>query len=283
MKVIITGVSGLLGWNFAKFLNNLNVEVVGTYNTNKPDVNFKVCNVRLVDFNQCIDLLKTETPDYVINCVALRDTNCCEIYKEESRVVNVYIPQILASACNVCNVKLIHLSSDLVFDGRNPEYTEDSEPSPCNVYGSQKALSELQVLSINSKFLIFRLPLMYGNPSPYHNSFLQDIINRISNGNTVNLFENEIRTPVSVTDVIEGIWKLKVCKGILHLGGLENISRFDFGRLVCDIGNYNLQLLQPVWNTNANRPKNLIFSSDKAISLGYSPKTIIENLSTILK
>jgi dTDP-4-dehydrorhamnose reductase len=118
--------------------------------------------------------------------------------------------------------RLIHLSSDLVFDGARGRYREEDEPAPVNEYGRSKAEAERLVAEIRPQATIVRTSLLYGGPAPGTQE-------RLALEGT-RFYVDEIRSPVRVGDLAEAVLELLAVDvpGPLHLGGPDDVSRYDF-------------------------------------------------------
>ena len=123
------------------------------------------------------------------------------------------------------------------------------------------------------------MPLMFGESGPVAKSFIQPLIKAMTSGIEVNLFTDEYRTPVSGKNAAEGIMvALNTMPGVIHLGGSERISRYDFGNLLLEIFKPKHATLNPVrqkdLNMPAPRPPDVSLDSSKAMELGFGPNTI---------
>ncbi len=122
--------------------------------------------------------------------------------------------------------RLVHVSSDLVFDGRRGRYTEDDGPAPVSAYGRSKVEAERRVAELAPGATIVRTSLIYGGPEPGPQE-------RLAREGT-RFFVDEIRSPVQVGDLADAILELLTIDraGVLHLGGADDISRYDFALLL---------------------------------------------------
>jgi dTDP-4-dehydrorhamnose reductase len=123
--------------------------------------------------------------------------------------------------------RLIHLSSDLVFDGVRGRYREEDEPRPVNEYGRAKTEAERRVTAAHPDALIVRTSLLYGGVEPGTQE-------RLVRSGHRDFFVDEIRSPVQLGDLAEALLELAECgeAGPLHLGGADDVSRSDFALLL---------------------------------------------------
>jgi dTDP-4-dehydrorhamnose reductase len=180
----------------------------------------------------------------------------------------------------------LFISSDLVFDGLNPPYSEEDEPSPLNVYGEQKLMAEIGMKNQCASIVICRMPLMFGSSGPTGSSFLQPLLRQMRSGMEVNLFVDEFRTPLSGENAVEGLMiALERLPDVVHLGGMERISRYEFGKLVMDIFNFRNAKLNPCRQQEiqmaAPRPRDVSLTNAKAMQMGFQPDPVKVSLERI--
>ncbi|MCU0535780.1 MAG: NAD(P)-dependent oxidoreductase [Hydrococcus sp. Prado102] len=286
-KLLVTGASGFLGWHLCS-LAKQKWEIYGTYSKNAIALDrVTLLKVDLTDYRALKQLFLDIQPAAVIHTAAQSKPNVCQEHPTESYQINVTASLNIARLCSARAIPCIFTSTDLVFDGLNPPYRESDRVSPISYYGEQKVLAEQGMLQYYPKTTICRMPLMFGINSPVANSFIQPFIKILKEGKKLSLFVDEFRTPVSGTTAATGLLlaqELQV-EGLLHLGGKESISRYQFGCLMAEV----LQLPQDNIQTclqkdvpmSAPRSPNVSLDSYKAFALGYSPLSLREELMAI--
>jgi dTDP-4-dehydrorhamnose reductase len=285
-KVLITGASGFLGWNICNIAKK-EYHVYGTVYSHPLDIDdVQVIKLDLTDYNGLKRVFTEIKPDAVIHTAALTSPNYCQEHPEESEVINVDSSMNIAGLCADRAIPFVFTSTDLVFDGENAPYKEDDPVSPVNIYGEQKAASEERVLNTYPLAAVCRMPLMFGPASPAYSTFFQEMIDAMKNGGELKLFEDEIRTPVSAETAVKGIFiSLEKGKGIIHLGGVERLSRYDFGILLSEVIRNNkadiVKLRQEDIPMAAPRAKDVSLDSAKAFGLGYKPLPLREELERL--
>ena len=287
-RILITGVSGFLGWNLCQKLRD-NWDLYGTYYTHFvefPGAIFQ--KVDLTDFQSLKQLFAAVKPAAVIHTAAASQPNFCQKFPEQSARINVTASVNIAGLCADQNIPCIFTSTDLVFDGLHPPYGETDPTSPINYYGEQKVKAEQGMLACYPQTAICRMPLMFGAASPTSGSFIQPFIEILKQGKELTLFIDEIRTPVSAKTAAAGLLLAleKQVSGILHLGGKERISRYQFGRLMAEILQLPINQIKPCNQADvpmaAPRSPDVSLDSSLAFSLGYDPPSLNEEL-TILR
>ena len=286
-RLLITGASGFLGWNLCQTAKS-DWEVFGTFLSHAlvdiPDIT--LFQVDLTQFNELKELFRRIKPDALIHTAAITDPNFCHKYRSMSRKINTEASINMAGLCFDTGIPFLFTSSDLVFDGLNPPYAEEDETSPVSIYGEHKASAESGIKDRHPTSVICRMPLMFGDPGPVAKSFMQPLIKAMSEGNEVPLFVDEFRTPVSGKDAAQGLMiALDKLPDILHLGGPERISRYDFGKLVADIFKIGHAKLNPCKQEDikmaAARPPDVSLDSSKARGLGFEPGSLIKELEEL--
>mgnify|MGYP003834883001 FL=1 len=189
--------------------------------------------------------------------------------------------------CADSEIPFCFISTDLVFDGKNPPYKETDSVSPINNYGEQKVAAENIIVKTLDSYAICRMPLMFGNAPGCAKSFIQPLLKKLRNKEKVKLFVDEFRTPVSAFDAAQGILlATQKLPGIIHLGGKEKISRYEFGLKLADIAELDRSLIVPCYQNEiplpAPRPNNVCLDSTKAYALGFEPELIEQALSKII-
>jgi dTDP-4-dehydrorhamnose reductase len=209
-RLLITGGGGLLGRELVRRAPTRGWEVRATWWTRRPQLAAEWLHADVRDATAMV--AATQDADAVIH-TAYRQG-------EDEWSTNVEGSQFVAHAS--AGVRLIHLSTDLVFDGLRGRYREDDATAPVNDYGRSKAEAERRVAAAHPAATIARTSLLYGGPEPGPQERLA------RQGST--FFVDEIRSPVRVGDLAESLLELLSLElpGPLHLGGEDDVSRYDF-------------------------------------------------------
>jgi dTDP-4-dehydrorhamnose reductase len=149
-------------------------------------------------------------------------------YRQDDDAVNTDGSENVARAAAAVGARLIHLSTDVVFDGRKgAPYVEDDPLSPVTDYGRAKAEAERRVLAAQPEALIVRTSLLYGGAEPSKHELA-------ARDPGLTFFTNEIRSPVHVTDLAQALLELAELdvRGPLHVAGADDLSRAEFAELI---------------------------------------------------
>lgn len=284
-KLLITGASGFLGWNTCQAAK-AHWEVYGTYQSNDATINgVTMLKTDLTDYPALRSLFQELKPDAVIHTAAQARPQICHDNPDATYTINVTVPKNIAGLCADSAVPCVFTSTDFVFDGLNPPYAETSPVSPINHYGEQKVAAETGMLDRYPATAVCRMPLMFGYAATAP-SFLQGFLNLLRSGKDLKLFTDEIRTVASGRDAAQGLLiALKRTQGILHLGGTEQLSRYQFGHLMVKaLGLEDIVIngcRQADLQFNMPRPLDVSLDSSKAYALGYAPGTVLDELKAL--
>lgn len=285
-KLLITGASGFLGWHLCQ-LAKQEWEIYGTYLSHPLEIpEMKILQANLTNFQELKRIFNDVKPEAVIHTAAHSQPNFCQTHPEESHAINVIASCNIAGLCADNSIPCAFTSTDLVFDGLNAPYRETDAVCPVNLYGEQKAIAEAGMLERYPMTAVCRMPLMFGAATPTAKSFIQPFIQTLEAEKELNLFIDEFRTPVSGTTAAKGLLlALEKVNGIIHLGGKERISRYDFGQILVEVLQLPATRLKSCRQQDvkmaAPRPTDVSLDSSKAFALGYQPLSVREELEAI--
>lgn len=282
-RLLITGASGFLGWNLCSIASNQFI-VTAVSNSNffeQPTVTVRKCDI--TDYRQLKTLMLSEKPDAVIHLAAASNPNYCQTHPEETFKINVTASSNIAGLCADLKAACVFTSSDLVFNGENPPYKENDYTDPLNIYGQQKVTAEQQMRCRYENVTICRMPLMFGDTPQWAKSFIQPWIEQLQKRNTLSLFTDEIRSPLSARDACRGLlMALRKPGEIIHLGGPQRLSRYEMGKILLEITGFPQTLIKPCKQQDvpmaAPRPSDVSLNSSKASEMGFCPGTMREEL-----
>jgi len=285
-KLLITGASGFLGWHLCQ-LAKQEWEVYGTYLSHPLEIpGIKMLKVNLTNFQELQRIFSDIKPAAVIHTAAHSQPNFCQTHPEESHAINVTASCNIAGLCADNSISCAFTSTDLVFDGLNAPYRDTDSVCPVNLYGEQKAIAEAGMLERYPMTAVCRMPLMFGAATPTAKSFIQPFIQTLKAEQELSLFIDEFRTPVSGTTAAKGLLlALEKVNGIIHLGGKERISRYDFGQLLVEVFQLPVTGLKACRQQDvkmaAPRPVDVSLDSSKAFALGYQPLSLRKELEEL--
>lgn len=275
MRLLVTGVSGLLGLNLA-YLTAERFQVTGVLRGERaiavPGCTpFDVIEADLTKPGQIERVLEAAQPDAVIHCAALTDVDRCEMYPADALEINAHLPGLLARAVAKSGARLLHISTDAIFDGQRGEYTESDQPNPINVYAQTKLEGERAVAEANPDALIARVNF-YGWSWQGGRSLSEFFFNHLSIGDPVHGFDDLIFCPLLVNDLVEILLRMidHQLAGIYHVVSAESLSKYEFGRMVAQAFGFDERLVTPAsyktGHLRAPRSPRLTLRGDKLSS-----------------
>ena len=292
MFILVTGANGQLGKSIKNFVNNSNIKHSFIFATRDQ--------LDLSSNSNIQSYFKNHKFDLIINCAAYTAVDKAEHYEEEANKINHLAVKQIAEIAKSNNIKLIHISTDFVFDGlTNQPYSESDTTSPLNIYGKSKLAGEYSILSI-MKFdaIIIRTSWLY---SEYGNNFVTTILKLAEKNSSLNIVSDQIGSPTYAVDLARVI--LTIVKSekfiesnkksqIYHYSNEGVCNWYDFAKEIINISGVKCTI-KPIktedYPTAAKRPQYSLLSKKKIskefnLKINYwqdSLKHCIQNLSNI--
>jgi len=269
-SILITGASGFVGENLARRLRAEGHELTLAFHSTPPRARGDRCLQfdlsRPGDFTRAAADLRA---DLVVHTAALIGPDLCERNPDLARAVNAEGTREVGRWAASRQARLIYFSTDLVYDGESPPYTEESPPGPLNVYAGTKLQGEEEVRSNCSDWVVLRLALSYGPVRGHRGEWTWSMRKDLAEGKNLTLFTDQIRTPAYAGDTVEAVCRFvrNRCRGTFNLGGSESISRYDFGLQFARVFGLPIGRLLPVSMaeipSGAPRPRDCSLDTEK--------------------
>lgn len=249
-KILVTGANGQLGSELAALSPNYSqFEWVFADRT----------KVTLDDLELLKNQLNEIRPDIILNCGAYTAVDKAETEKELAFMVNHFAVDLIAKYASENNVKLIHISTDYVFDGSSSiALSEEAETNPINIYGESKRAGEIACLKENPNSIIIRTSWVY---SKFGNNFVKTMQRLMKEREEMNVVNDQIGSPTYAGDlakaimiIIESEW----IPGIYNYSNEGEISWYEFALAIKEFGGYDCQIVgipSASYPTPAKRPK----------------------------
>jgi dTDP-4-dehydrorhamnose reductase len=290
-KILVTGANGLLGQKVTElFRHETSHELVLTdlhENAFEPK-GFDYFPMDITKKEDVKDAIKRLSPDYIINTAAYTNVDGCETDRELSWKVNVDAVKHLIIASRTNSAKILHISTDYIFDGKSGNYDESSKPNPLSYYGKSKLASENALLTSGVDFAIVRTMIIYGMGKNLRPNFAVWLVNMLSEKNRVTIVDDQFGMPTMVDDLGWALVKMVELdkSGIYNICGSEYLSRYEFAVRLAGIFGFSENLIQPIktgdLNQAAARPMNSSFITLKAeTELGLKPLNATEGLQLL--
>lgn len=270
--ILITGGAGFLGTTWAT-KNSSRFDVHVTLNHQQQQLKDVTPHwIDLTDANKVTELVTTLRPDIIINTVGLTNVDDCETQPQLAHQLNVTTAQNIAQATKGSKTKLVHISTDHLFDGEGKFYTEESSVHPLNEYAKTKREAEVVVQKIDPKALIVRTNF-YGPSFSKKKSFTDWLTTELSQNHQLKMYTDLFFSPIYIGDLIDftNMAIEKDLNGIVNLTGSERISKFDFGICFAKVFNFDQALIHPTtlneFPKRVKRPRDMSLSPEKFLKL----------------
>ncbi len=276
-KVVITGSNGLLGQKLVKlFLSKAGYEIYALSrgpNRLHDKKGYTYINIDLSDDRTLDHCLSEIGPDLIIHTAAMTNVDACELDQVLCDKMNVELVRHLTSFCKKHQVRLIHLSTDFIFDGTKGDiYKEEDKPNPVNHYGMSKLKSETVIREAGIDHAILRTILVYGLVDGNDRSNIVLWVKKsLEDKKHINVVTDQLRMPTLVDDLAEACW-LAVkhdAKGVYHVSSSELMSIYEIALAVADVFGLDKKYIHPVGtealSLPAKRPWSTGFDLNKSV------------------
>ncbi|MCC0663379.1 MULTISPECIES: dTDP-4-dehydrorhamnose reductase [unclassified Clostridioides] len=238
MKILITGSNGQLGKELVNQLKSINQSM------NQPKYTILATTRDDLDISNQInvdDFILYNKPDVVINCAAYTKVDVCEDNIEIAYKINALGAKNLAIASERVNAKLVHISTDYVFNGFSKyPYREDNKTEPNSVYGKSKLMGEKFVEQFSHKYFILRTAWLYGDG----NNFVKTMIKLSLENKEVNVVNDQFGSPTSTVDLAKVIIRIMETEnyGVYHATCEGQCSWYDFAKKIFELKNIDIKV-----------------------------------------
>ena len=267
-SLLIIGGSGLVGTSLTQLAHN-SMKVFFTYNNNPHKTSkAKGFFINLLNNDGSISkLIKSISPDVVVNTAAYQNVDYCEKEQNMANLLHIKSTEEISSACLETSSKLIHFSSNFVFDGKKGFYNEDDLPNPISHYGKTRLDAEKIVLGRSSRNVVLRTTVIYG----WHKNskFTNFVLEQLKNNLKVDAFTDQYGNPTLADDLAHCILKIisRDVSGLFHTVGKNCVNRYEFAKNIAEKFGYNTELISPTLSSEkkqvALRPENGCLNTSK--------------------
>jgi dTDP-4-dehydrorhamnose reductase len=292
MKALITGANGLLGQKLAALLaQDQTVELIATA---RQKLSFELNRGKFIPLDitqsESVNKVISQTkPDVVINTAAMTQVDQCETDREACWLNNVTAVENVANACERNGARLIHISTDFIFDGTHGPLDESAVPNPLSYYGESKLAAERVVMKSKTDWAILRTVLVFGiTKDMSRTNIVLWVKKSLEDGKIINVVNDQWRTPTLAEDLAMGCYlaAVKKAKGIYNISGEEMLTPYDIAIRTAEFFKLDRSLIKvadsSTFKQPAQRPPRTGFMIDKAKrELGYRPHTFQEGLTVL--
>jgi len=274
MKLVVLGAGGRLG-----------AALIREFRPKHEVVGFNHAQLDLSNLESVREELSATTFDVLVNAAAFTNVDACETERDRAFRINAEAPGVLAEICNEKDAKLIHFSTDYVFDGqKRAPYTEDDQANPISAYGESKLAGERNVLAAGDEHLVVRVSWVFGPDRP---SFVDAMIKRAQQDEKIDAISDKFSTPTYTHDIanmLPQFFDRGVAGGVLHFANAGECTWQEYAQWALDCcrdAGISLKArtvgtlkLSDMTNWVARRPVYSVLSSAKYAQLtGTPPRT----------
>lgn len=260
VKVLVTGGRGQLA------------KCIKMASKRRADLNISFEDSSLFDITNSsqmrVYLSKNKDFEFLINCAAYTNVDLAEKNKDKAYQVNAEGAEKLAKLCKEFNIKLVHISTDFVFDGSNTRpYKETDVPNPSSVYGASKLQGEKNIMERLSSYFIIRTSWLY---SEFGSNFVKTILRLADTQKEIKVVSDQIGSPTNAHDLADFLLEIisinSTNYGTYHFSNTGETSWYGFAKEVFRICNVSADL-RPIsssaYASLANRPKYSVLDTKK--------------------
>lgn len=292
MRLLLTGGTGLLGWAILQRFPPHWECYVTVHRNALPALPATIIPIAvdLTDPAQIQHLVETVRPEVIVHTASVGDLDIGQERQAEAWQINVEGTRHLLMASRPFNPYVIYCSTIYVFDGEHPPYREEDMPCPINFYGRTKLAAEHIAQELCPQLLILRPTTTYGWHLPMQRAnWVTWLLKRLAQGQPVNVVNDVANNHLWVGDLVATVLagvERRYC-GIVHVGGLDTHTRYEFSLCIADIFGYEQNLLSPVdsnyFPTIAPRPRHAICALTRLVNdLGIQPLSAVAGLRRML-
>jgi len=280
MKIVIVGAGGRLG-----------AALMREYQEKYDVTGFTRAQVDLANLGDVRKKLYLVDFDVLLNAAAFTNVDACDSERDRAFLINGEAPGVLAEICNAKEAKLIHFSTDYVFDGeKRAPYTEQDQPNPISYYGESKLVGERNVLAAENGHVVVRVSWVFGPDRP---SFIDAMIKRAQQEEKIDAIADKFSTPTYTHDLVQMLpqfFDRGAEGGILHFANAGKCSWQEYAQWAldccCDAGipvkakTVGALKLADMKSWVARRPVHSVLSTTKYTELtGAAPRAWREAVS----
>jgi len=258
MKILITGSNGMLGTDLLSLLRKEKTSHTQNEFTEVIEAPHDKLDITLED--KVSEIVSRHTPDIIINCAAFTHVDNCEVQREKAFYVNAMGPKFIAKSAKECGARVIHISTDFVFDGNSGRpYVEEDQTNPLSEYGRTKLEGEKNIKDFCNAFLIVRTSWLFGHKGI---NFASKMLELAKHKKELSIVTDEIGSPTYTPDLAKALWALikQKCEGIINVSNNGSCSRYEWAEYIFKTQGYKIKI-NPIKSSEYKRPAKVPLNS----------------------
>jgi dTDP-4-dehydrorhamnose reductase len=265
--VVLIGANGQLGSDLVREFES----------KERPLVAMTRADIELRDHEQVAEALEAVRPSVIVNTAAFHKVEACEADVEQAFAVNCIAVRNLALVADRLGSRLVHLSTDYVFDGESDvPYTDEAAPNPINAYGTSKAAGEFFIRGLCRRHLIVRTSGLYGlaGSSGKGGNFIQTMLKLGRQQGVVSVVTDQVLSPTYTLDLARLIWRLVEAdsQGLFHATNSGSCSWYEFARTIFELSGVPAEV-RPVTTASmgaaVRRPRYSVLANGELENAGF--------------
>lgn len=244
MKILVVGCKGMLGTDLMHEIKNTKHDLTG----------IDIDDLDITDLNKSIEFITNLKPDCVINCAAFTNVDGCETNIDIAYKVNAIAPRNLAIICDMIGAKLVHISTDYVFDGeKGTAYIESDFVNPLSVYGKSKLQGENNIRDFCKEYFILRTQWLYGFNGK---NFVKTMLGLSKDRTELTVVNDQFGSPTYTKDLCKAIVSIIDTKeyGVYHITNAGVVSWYEFTKDILELSNISGTIVKPCTTKEFPRP-----------------------------
>jgi len=291
-RILITGSNGLLGQKVAELLVRGSAYVITlASHAEKPVKPLPSATYVQMDITSKKEVKRVVfacEPEAIINCAAMTNVDACEKERERAWKINVEGVEHLIEAARKNNARILHISTDYIFDGKSGPYDESARPEPLSYYGKGKLASENALRMSGLEYFIARTMVLYGASAGVKSNFALWLIQNLEQKLQVRVVDDQFGNPTLADDLAHGlISALELGRtGVYHMAGREIVSRYEFALKLAEVFDFDSKLVTPIKTSQLRQPaprplKSGLITLKAEVELGFKPSTVEQGLQIL--
>lgn len=293
MRILVTGSNGLLGQKLTLLLGgDAQVYLIATARSQSAlpiPANGEFHLMDVTDEESVRRIVSETRPDVIIHTAAMTNVDQCETDREGCWKNNVTAVEHIVKICREKSIRLIHLSTDFIFDGSHGPLDESVTPAPVNYYGESKLAAERVVIESGIQYCILRTVLVFGITRDMSRANIVTWVkNSLEQGKVIQVVNDQFRTPTLAEDLAKGCYlaAIKKAQGVYNISGSDFLTPYDIAIHTARYFKLDESLIRETdsnqFKQPARRPLKTGFVIDKAKrELGYEPHSFTDAIAVV--
>ena len=260
MRILVTGSNGLLGTKLLeRLLTDREYQPLGADHSDRSNVYVGAApfwRLDVADQANVEQVITDARPDAVIHAAAFTNVDACERDRDLAQAINTMGAANVAQACAARDIRLVHLSTEYVFDGQAGPYRETDPVRPLGWYAQTKEAGEQAVMEAGGRWAIARTTIIYGYAPHRRPDFVRWFIGQLQAGKRASIVHDQIGSPTLADNLAQMTLALASSDvgGVFNTVGADVLSRLEFARQIAEVFDLDASLIDPITTAELGQP-----------------------------